>query len=287
MVRALGAIAMLTLVGAVIGKITIDNDNGGSNLAADRRATTSTTAADTGTTVSEADEGNPAVGGDTSSTVATKSSTTTTRAGTANIPDPGPTKPPAAGTYRYKLADPNDTSRSSENTYVVAVQPDQNGAHVRKETYQSGQGTAENVVAYAGDAVRILTSHLGGQTPVDCTWAPPITQYALPFALNKAWSSDSKCTATVSGGKTTVERKVDDKVTGKAVDIIGNTSVRVWVVQEHSITTINNPFFSLKIDDTLTRHWSPDFGLVTFEHDEQTVNGGTDVSERTLQNLKP
>ena len=287
LVRALGAIASIVFVAAVIGAFTVDDGNGGAKVAASDRTTTSTTGDVTSTSL---DEGNPASDA-TSTTAATVSSVkaTTTTKPSAPVADPGPAKPPAPGTYHYKFANPQDTSKNMDTTEVIESQPDQNGAARRKETYPDGQGNnLSNEVAYAADGVRVFASHIvSAQGTVDCTWNPPILEYAVPLSVNKTWSYDSKCTTTAAGAEVTVERKGDDKVTGKTVDLLGTTSVRTWVIEEHVITTVTSVFFSTKIDAMVTRHWSPDYGLVTFEHESGKNNSQEYVTERTLQSVKP
>ncbi len=109
----------------------------------------------------------------------------------------------------------------------------------------------------------------------------------LPLALDKAWSYDSRCTASVSGAQVTIRRKGENKVIGKALDIVGTTSVRTWVIEEKATTTVSSAFFNTTREATVTRHWSPENGLITFEKEVGTNNGQAYTTERTLQNVKP
>ncbi len=158
-VRALMGASVIVLVIGLIGLATVDDDDSPANLAAGDRTTT-TAVSDT---TAPSDTTTAAVVGGTSTT-ASKSPTTrppasTTTIASARVPDPGPTKPPAAGTYMYKFVYADDPSRNSDITLQVEVQPDQAGVPRRKETYPDGQGNnLSNDVTYASDGVRITVS---------------------------------------------------------------------------------------------------------------------------------
>lgn len=281
----MGTAAIVLAVG-LVGAFTVDADDDKPASLAVRDDATTTTAE----TV-PVDE-SPVIGV-TTTLLLTNASTTSTRppatTTTIKIPDPGPTKPPAPGAYGYKFVYATDPSRNADITEQISAQPDQNGVHYRKETYPDGQGnTLTNDVAYAADAVRLTMSHIASaQTSIDCGWTPPIVLFLLPLAVGKTWSYDSKCSATVSGAQATVQKKGDNKVIGKSLDTIGNVAVRTWVIEEHTITSVSHPFFNTTRDAVVTRHWAPDYGLITFEKEVGKTNGQDYTTERTLQNVKP
>lgn len=283
----LGAVAIVLVVG-LIGAFTVDSGDDASASVAARGQTTTTDQA--------AIDESPAIGdvSATTTTVLVKSTTTkpaapTTTIASKDVADPGPMKPPAVGTYTYKFVYADDPSKNANITQQYEAQPDQNGAVRRKETYPDGQGNKlTNDVSYGADGVRIHASHIvATQATIDCAWSPPILVFLVPLSIGKTWGYESSCTTSASGAQVTVKRKGDDKVTGKALDIVGNTSVRTWVIEEHVVTTVTSAFGPTSRDAVVTRHWSPDYGLITFEKESGTTNGQKYLTERTLQDVKP
>ena len=280
------AVTVIVLVVGLVGAFTVDGDAADTDLATVDRTTT-TVGSDESTTTTATLEDSPAIGGNTATTTSAKATSTTVAIG--SVADPGPSKPPAPGTYTYKFVYASDPSRNTDIDQRVETQPDKDGVQYRKETYPDGQGNKlTNDLSYSPDGVRLLASHIAAQQGnIDCNWTPPIHAFKTPVTVGAKWSTDSKCSTTSNGVQVTVQRKSDYKVTGKSSDIVGTTPVRTWVIEEHAVTSVTTPYFPTTRDAVITRHWSPDYGLLTFESEIGKNNGQDYRTERTLHNLKP
>jgi hypothetical protein len=290
-VRGLMAAAALLFVIAIIGAFTVDSDD--TKLASNAGSTTTTVTGETvpGVTPTVA---TTAVA---SATTAARGKAPVTTAVTTGppptaaraVPDPGATKPPAAGSYEYKLTD--STGKTSTMTEKIEVKPDQAGAARRLDTYTDADGnTLTNDTAWAPDSVKVLTSHIvSTQATIDCTWNPPILVAALPLAEGKTWTSDSTCKTTVQGAQITIHRVEQMKVTGKALDQVAGTSVAVWIIEGTSTTDVSSPFGTQHAVQNVVRHFAPPRGLLTYEktNGQSATSGQSLSSERTLQNLAP
>lgn len=287
-VRGLIAATAIVFVVALIGAFTVDN-GGKTKLATDNSATSTTAALETTTTA--APSVTTARG---TATTAAKKATATTAASaggppptvSANVPDPGPVKPPAAGKYDYAVT---QNGQSSTMTETITAKPDENGAARRTDTYTDGQGnTFTNEQAWSADGMRWLSSHIASaQGTFDCTWTPPILFYAFPLSVGKTWNIDSTCKTTVQNTPITVHVTGNAKVTGKSLDKVAGTNVATWVIEATQNTDVQTTFGTQHTTATLLGHFAPSRGLDTYEKESGSAYGQTYNSERTLQNLTP
>ena len=283
LVRALTAAATLVFVVGVIGAFTVESDD--TNVAASRDGASSTSS----TTV----ESTSTTGFATATTVATGTSTTrpnTTATTVApNVPDPGPTRPPAPGTYLYTFSNTVDPSLNGNNERKVEEVAPENGVPRRRTTQRDAQGnTLVNDEVWASDAVRVTASHIGSpQGSVDCTWQPPLLALQLPLAIGKTWKTESSCTTTVSGTQVTIRRVGESKVTGKVLDKVGDTSIAVWVIESTGTTTVRSAFYNDDTRETVNAHFASSRGLTTRE--TGTIEGASRKGsyDLTLQSLTP
>src|SRR5436853_7534392 len=194
-IRALLAAASVMLVIGLIGVFTVDSKD--TNLATSTGDTTTSTSATGDVTTAPVDT--TAVTAQTATTKAGAKGTATTKASaggppptsSANVPDPGPTKPPSPGTYTYRASD------NSEYTDKIEAEPDSNGAAHRKETAPAFGGSVTNEEVWTASSVTIPSSVIvnpaAPNQAINCAWQPPILLLQLPLAANKTWSSDSTC----------------------------------------------------------------------------------------------
>lgn len=285
LVRALMAAAALVLVVGLIGAFTIDPDDETVSATSDTSTTTSTVVSESTTTTVSAAGGNPS-----ETTVAAATSSTARPTPAANVPDPGPTKPPAAGTYMYVLNNSADPSLNGDTERKVEELPAEGGATRRRQTQKDAQGnTSADDVTWAADAIRVTMSRISSSSggTIECTWQPPLLMAQLPLSIGKTWKTDSTCTTTVAGSQVTIRRVADTKVTGKALDDVGGEKVAAWVIESTSTTTVRSAFYNEDTKATSNVHFAAPRGLITIE--TGTIESGPrkGTYELKLKNLAP
>jgi hypothetical protein len=145
-----------------------------------------------------------------------------------------------------------------------------------------------NEEKWSNDGVRATSSRISGQgATIDCNWQPPLLELALPLSVGKTWQYDSTCTATVSGTQITIHRVGTSKVTGKALDKIGDTNVATWVIETTGTTTVRSAFYNEDTKETVTSHYASARGLTTKENGTTETGGRKVTYELTLQSLTP
>ena len=285
LVRALMAAAALVFTVGLIGAFTVDADE--TQVAASRdSSTTSSTVATEETTTSTLPEGTTAT---TGASTATTAGTTRTTAASATVRDPGPAQPPVKGTYVYTFTNSADPSLNGSNERKVEELPPENGSPRRKTTAKDSAGnTLVQDEKWSNDGIRATASHITSSgTTIDCEWQPPLLEFALPLSVGKSWKSDSTCKTMVAGTQVTIHRVTDSKVTGKAVDKVGDTEVATWVIESTGTTTVRSAFYNEDTKEKVTSHYAAPRGLMTSEKGETESASRKATYELTLQSLTP
>lgn len=286
LVRALMAAAALVLTVGVIGAFTVDADDTRVSASRETSSTSSTVPAEETTTSGVLEDTTATT---TAASTATTSATTGTTASSANVRDPGPAQPPAKGTYVYTFTNSADPSLNGNNERKVEELPPEAGSPRRKTTAKDAAGnTLVQDQRWSNDGVRATASRItsGGST-IDCEWQPPLLEFALPLSIGKSWKADSTCKTMVAGTQVTIRRVADYKVTGKALDKVGDADVATWVIESTGTTTVRSAFYNDDTKEKVTTHYAARRGLVVSEKGDTETASRKISYELTLQSLTP
>ena len=197
--------------------------------------------------------------------------------------DPGPSRPPRAGTYRYKLT--GTDGQTSEGTTQIEDKGTQ-GGETRQVVKQRGQGGAnvDNDVAWRGDGLYVLSSVIAfGSSTMTCDWNPDTLQLKLPITAGTTWESTSSCTVQYGATPITIVRKLTGKVTELRRVKVAGQAVDVWAIE----TTDRIEAAGNAQDSSGTTLFSPKHGLIVRSDSKVSTPEGPKQITLELQNLDP
>ena len=205
---------------------------------------------------------------------------------------PGPLRPPALGTYRYDRTstDPEDDDRVVVVT--VAKRPGA-GSDVTLDVSDDHEET-KSTVAWRSDGVFMLETKIDSEeVSSSCDWNPDVRMYPAALSAGTTWESDSSCTVTTSLGSFKLRIVTRSKVLRAERATVGGTAVDVWVIDEATEATFEEPRSGHKGTQRATgvSFFAPGHGIdVKSKLHVDAVEGGAREAydeERTLQSLKP
>ena len=189
----------------------------------------------------------------------------------------------------YTFTNTADPALNGNNERKVEELPPEAGSPRRKTTAKDAAGnTLVQDAKWSNDGIRVTASRItGGGGTVECEWQPPLLDFALPLAVGKTWTFDSTCKAMVGGAQVTIRRIGESKVTGKALDKVGDTDVATWVIERTGTTTVRSAFYNEDTKEKVTSHYAAPRGLTTSEKGEAESASRKVSYELTLQSLTP
>ena len=300
---AIGIVAVLVLVVGVITLATSGSDD--DKLTAADGSTTTTTAADAAVAAGESDDASAEPAAPTDDAAADEPAApaaTDDGGGASDQPaaapqaadedlgapqDPGPTVPPTAGKYRYRV-----TTGDGEKTESPTTIKDKSRTGAETVQIISGkQGglDASSEIAWTADKVviRTTTFTFNGQDG-KCDWEPDHLQAKLPMAKGSSWEATSSCTITGFGPTPIIVKRTSTaKVTGLDRRKVAGQVLDLWVIEG----TEHIEFAGNVIDGTGKTWFSPKHGLIVRTEGSGSGGNATETQEGSfvseLLNLAP
>lgn len=183
--------------------------------------------------------------------------------------DPGPTSPPRAGVYRYRITGEDGNSAESDTTIRDLRRDD---GEVVQEV-EGGGGGFQSVDTYVWTADQVVVAssvYSFGDDEADCDWEPDVVYAKLPLKKFATWESTSKC--AISGFGPTpivVNREQTGTVTGLERRRVAGEVLDLWVID----ADVEIDATGFRIDAQTTNWFSPKYGLIV--RTEGSGSGGT------------
>lgn len=196
--------------------------------------------------------------------------------------DPGPTKAPRPGVYRYRAQ-----SGGSENEATTTVEDKGTTDAGRNQVLsQRGGGIdSSSDAVWRNDGLILLRSSFSfGQTTGECDWDPDFLQLELPLAKGAAWQTKSSCMVTGFGPTPLLlERTLDAKVVDLRRVRVAGTAVDVWVLE----STDHIEIAGRVMRQSGTTSFSPRHGIVVSSSGTATTDGRATDYATEVKNLDP
>ncbi|MGH2811350.1 MAG: hypothetical protein ACRDI1_01375 [Actinomycetota bacterium] len=200
-----------------------------------------------------------------------------------------PTRPPAEGTYRYRVTTVTSGEDRQDRTSVrdVEIIVETTAQNPVRQSFttlrESGATSFQQNVIWLGDGLVTdgFASSDGGFA-YECDWEPDLLDHRLPHSMGLAWRVDSSC-RTSAGDFREVERST--VASAGVVEIEGRT-VRTWIVQRGTSETRSLPQGSFTRETDSEEMFSPEHGIVVRSQRESTSQSPDGTQTKTSQTLE-
>lgn len=196
--------------------------------------------------------------------------------------DPGPTKPPRPGVYRYRA---QAGGQENEATTTVEDKGSTDAGASQVLSHRGGEIDSSSDVTWRKDGLILLRSSFSfGQTTGECDWDPDFLQLKLPLSKGVAWQATSSCMVTGFGPTpVSLKRTLDAKVVDLRRVRIAGEAVDVWVLE----STDHIEIAGRVMRQSGTTSLSPRHGIVVSSSGTASTDGRSSEYATEIKNLDP